>query len=82
MSYSLFRTVWKNTKIDYEDYLEHMNFLIRNDYYRKDIKEMFSDEEISKLGKYMKEKRALGKTICSKQQQGITEETKARHTGT
>ncbi len=30
----------------------------------------------------MKRKRALGITICGKQQQGIVRETKARHTGT
>ena len=41
MSYQLQREVWKNTKIDMSQFDIHLDYLIRNGYYRKDIKDNY-----------------------------------------
>jgi len=46
MSHQLQREVWKNTKFDMNQFEEHLDFLIRNGYYRKDIKDNYSREDM------------------------------------
>lgn len=51
MSYQLQREVWKNTKIDMSQFDVHLDYLIRNGYYRKDIKDNYSDEDLKIITK-------------------------------
>lgn len=46
MSHQLQREVWKNTKFDMNQFNEHLDFLIRNGYYRKDIKEKYTKDDM------------------------------------
>lgn len=57
MADSMTREVWKNTKIDYENFDEHLDYLIRNNYYRSDIKNWYSEEDIKELSKSLDYKR-------------------------
>ena len=57
MSHQLFRETWKNTKIDYEDFKEHLYYLIRNGYYRADILDNYTDKEIDKIQTFLKKDR-------------------------
>lgn len=49
MAHQLQREVWKNTKFDMNQFNEHLDFLIRNGYYRKDIKDNYSKEDLNTL---------------------------------
>lgn len=46
MSHQLQREVWKNTKFDMSQFNEHLDFLIRNGYYRKDIKDNYTEDDL------------------------------------
>jgi ribonucleoside-diphosphate reductase alpha chain len=46
MSHQLQREVWKNTKFDMNQFEDHLDFLIRNGYYRKDIKDNYSKQDM------------------------------------
>lgn len=46
MSHQLQREVWKNTKFDMRQFNEHLDFLIRNGYYRKDIKDNYTEDDL------------------------------------
>lgn len=57
LSHQVRREVWKNTKIDLEDYKDHFHYLHRNGYYRSDVTSMVDDKELDKLSKYIKPRR-------------------------
>ncbi len=56
-SYDLYRKIWKNIKIDFEDYIKHIDYLIRNNYYRQDFKSMVSNEELIELKEYLSQNK-------------------------
>ncbi len=49
MMHHLHREVYKNTKIDYEEFGKYLDYAINNNYYRKDIKDKFTDDDIEIL---------------------------------
>lgn len=57
MSKQTQREIWKNSKFDLEDFVQHFDYLVRNNYYRKDVKETYTDEQILELSKYIKKER-------------------------
>lgn len=57
MAYNTKRQIWKNTKIDLENYPEHLDYLIRNGYYRKDIKGWYTDEDIKEVSRVIEPRR-------------------------
>lgn len=56
-SYQLSREVWKNTKVDFKDFKEHVEYLVRNGYYRADLTQMYTPDELTLLSKYLKDDR-------------------------
>lgn len=60
----LHREVWKNTKIDHSEFLEYVKFAQRNSYYRKDITDFYSDEDIIELSKEFDSKYDYSQTIA------------------
>jgi|SaaInl8_200m_RNA_FD_contig_21_2581785_length_1788_multi_12_in_0_out_0_1 ribonucleoside-diphosphate reductase alpha chain len=57
MAQQLQTEVWKNTKFDIEDFADHYNYLIRNNYYRQDLKTMYDEDELDKCALLIKPKR-------------------------
>lgn len=57
MSHQVSREVWKNTKLEVTEFPEHMDYLIRNNYYRSDLKNMYTDEEVQEISKCINPKR-------------------------
>ena len=57
MAYQTQREVWKNTKTEATEFRDHVEYLIRNGYYRNDLKTMADSETLTKLGKYIKPSR-------------------------
>lgn len=55
MSHQLQREVWKNTKFDMDQFDEHIEFLIRNGYYRKDLKDNYTNSQLKELAKVVAE---------------------------
>lgn len=49
MAYQTQREIWKNTKIEISEFRKHVDFLIRNDYYRSDVLNGFDDEQLEEL---------------------------------
>lgn len=49
MSYNLQREIWKLTKFDMSQFGEHLDYLLRNGYYRKDIKDNYTADDIKYL---------------------------------
>ncbi len=49
LTHQLHREVYKNTGIDYSEFNNYLDYAIRNKYYRKDIKENFTQEGIIDL---------------------------------
>lgn len=47
MSHQVQREVWKNTKFDIFEFNAHSDFLIKKGYYRKDLKDNFSEEDLT-----------------------------------
>jgi len=56
-SHQMLKSVWKHTKIDIKEFGKHLEYLMRNNYYRKDILCDYNKEEIEKLSKYIKKER-------------------------
>lgn len=46
MAHQLQREVWKNTKFDMNQFEEHLDFLIKRGYYRKDLKDNYSTDDM------------------------------------
>lgn len=49
--------IWKATKLTIEDFDKHLDYLVRNGYYRKDISSLYSEKDIEKLSKAIKKIR-------------------------
>lgn len=49
--YQLHREVYKNTKIQYSEFSNFLDYAIKNKYYRSDIKDKYSTEDILKFQK-------------------------------
>ena len=46
MAHQLQREVWKNTKFDMNQFEDHLDFLIKRGYYKKDIKQNYSSQDM------------------------------------
>lgn len=53
MAHQTLREVWKNTKIDLFEFDKHLDYLMRNGYYRKDITEKYNEIDVKELGSYI-----------------------------
>jgi len=57
--FNLYSNIYKSTKFEVQDWQEHIKFLVRNNYYRKDILEFLeniSDKQISQIDKIIGDK--------------------------
>ena len=51
MMHQLHREVFKNTKIDYKDFVKYLDYAVSNGYYRKDIKNAYTEDELYTIEK-------------------------------
>lgn len=49
MSHQVQREVWKNTKFDIFEFNAHIDFLIKKGYYRKDLKNNYSEDDLNTI---------------------------------